>query len=141
MARRAARLRLPRVLAGSTATVLIIVALVVPPIFAHLVPSYELARSSRPEFRREMEFAAVDYTEPSLVWYFRRDISGFMTSLRGKDAADYLNKPGPRFLILPTDSVARFFPELDSSWRRHRARGWNLAKGKRVDVTMLLKPQ
>ena len=67
-----------------------VVALIVPPIFSRFVPSYELAQSSRPELRREMEFAAVGYTEPSLVWYFRRDISGFMTPLRGKDAANYL---------------------------------------------------
>jgi hypothetical protein len=64
-----------------------------------------------------------------------------MTPLKGKDAAAYLERPGPRFLIIPTNSIARFFPELNANWRSYRACGWNLAKGERVDMTMLIKPQ
>jgi 4-amino-4-deoxy-L-arabinose transferase-like glycosyltransferase len=141
MARRASQLKLSAALAAWTAAVLLAIALIVPPVVARYFPSYVLTKSSGAQTRPEMEFAAVGYTEPSLVWYFRRKISGFMTPLRGKDAADYLGKNGPRFLILPTDEVARFFPNLDPSWRRYRARGWNVAKGERVDITMLLKPQ
>ncbi len=64
-----------------------------------------------------------------------------MTPLRNKDAVTYLGNPGSRFLIMPTDSVARFFPQIDPSWHTYRMRGWNMAKGERVDVTMLLKEQ
>ena len=46
-----------------------------------------------------------------------------------------------RFLILPTGSVEHLFPQLDPSWGIYHARGWNVAKGERVDVTMLLKTQ
>ena len=141
MARRAEQLRLSRVLAWATAIVFLLIALLVPPVFCRIVPSYALAQSSRLDLRRDMEFGAVDYTEPSLVWYFRRDVSGFMTPLKGKEAAAFLEKPGARFVILPTNSVARFFPEPDASWPSYRVRGWNLAKGERVDVTMLIKPQ
>ncbi len=141
MARRAEQLKLSRTLACCTAAVLLTISFVAPPIFSRLVPSYSLARDSRAELRPAMEFAVIDYTEPSLVWYFRRDIRGFMTPLKGKDAAGYLSKPRARFVILPTASVAGLFPNLDASWRSYRARGWNLAKGERVDVTMLLKPQ
>jgi 4-amino-4-deoxy-L-arabinose transferase-like glycosyltransferase len=141
MARRAKRLRLSPALAWGTALVLLVIALTAPPILSQFIPSYALSQSSRPELSREMEFGAVDYAEPSLVWYFRRDVSGFMTTLRARDAADYLNKPGARFLILPTSSVSRLIPDADPTWRSYRARGWNMAKGERVDVTMLLKPQ
>ncbi len=141
LARRAEQLKLSRSLAWRTAAVLIAVALIAPPIFSRFVPSYALAGSSRFELRREMEFATVDYIEPSLVWYFRRDISGFMTPLKGKDSVAYMDKPGPRFLILPTNSVARFFPGVNPMWHSYRARGWNMAKGERMDLTMLLKPQ
>ncbi len=141
MARRAERLRNSRVLVAATAATLLLVALAVPPIFAKLVPSYALAKQSRAELRPEMEFAAIEYTEPSLVWYFRRSVSGFMTPLKKRDAAEYLRKPGGRFLIVPTASVTQIFPRLEPSWRSYQARGWNMAKGERVDVTMLLKPQ
>ncbi|MGI9115722.1 MAG: ArnT family glycosyltransferase [Chthoniobacterales bacterium] len=141
MARRAEQLRLSRRLVWLTATVLILVSLIAPPLIARFVPSYNLASKSRAELRPNMEFGAVDYTEPSLVWYFRRTVSGFMTPLRNKDAVTYLGNPGSRFLIMPTDSVARFFPQIDPSWHTYRMRGWNMAKGERVDVTMLLKEQ
>jgi 4-amino-4-deoxy-L-arabinose transferase-like glycosyltransferase len=141
MARRAEQLRLTRPLVWCTAAALVAIAFFVPPVVARLMPSYALAQDSRPELRRDMEFGAIEYAEPSLVWYFRREVAGFMTPLPDKNAADYLSKPGPRFLILPTDSVIRLFPQPDPTWRRYRARGWNLAKGARVDVTMLLKNQ
>jgi 4-amino-4-deoxy-L-arabinose transferase-like glycosyltransferase len=141
MARRTDQLRLSRALVSMTLVVLFLIALVTPPLFARFFPSYVLARMSRAELRPEMEFAAVNYTEPSLVWYFRSEISGFTTPLKSKDAAGYLEKPGPRFLILPSNQVTQFFPQLVVSWRTYRTRGWNIAKGERVDVTMLLKPQ
>jgi 4-amino-4-deoxy-L-arabinose transferase-like glycosyltransferase len=141
MAKRAEQLRLSRVLAWSTAVTFLFISLIIPPIFSRFVPSYNLVQSSLLDLRPNMEFGAVDYTEPSLVWYFRQHISGFMTPLKAKEAADYLEKPGPRFVILPTNSVTRFFPEPDAHWYRYRSRGWNAAKGERVDVTMLLKLQ
>ncbi len=141
LARRAQQLRLSRVLAWGMSALLVALALVAPPIFSRVVPSYVLEQRSRAELRFDMEFAAIDYTEPSLVWYFRRDISGFMTPLKSKDAVAYLEKPGPRFLILPTNTATRLFPQPDASWHSYRARGWNIAKGERVDMTMLLKPQ
>jgi 4-amino-4-deoxy-L-arabinose transferase-like glycosyltransferase len=141
LARRAQQLRLSRVLAWGMSALLVALALIAPPIFSRVVPSYVLEQRSRTELRSDMEFAAIGYTEPSLVWYLRRDISGFMTPLRSKDAAAYLEKPGPRFLILPTNTATHLFPQPDASWRSYRTDGWNIAKGERVEVTMLLKPQ
>ena len=139
MARRAEQLRFSPALAWGTALVLLATALIAPLFVARMVPSYVLARQSGPELPPETEFGAIEYTEPSLVWYFRHDIRGFMTQLKNKDAAAFLEKSGPRFVILPTNSVSRLIPKLDPSWHSYRARGWNLAKGERADVTMLLK--
>jgi hypothetical protein len=86
-----------------------------------------------------MEFAAVDFTEPSLVWYFRDNVRGFMTPLKRKDASEFMSRGGSRFIVLPTASVAEIFPSVDASWRSYRARGFNIAKGRRVDLTMLVK--
>jgi 4-amino-4-deoxy-L-arabinose transferase-like glycosyltransferase len=141
MSRRAEELKLSRTLAWCTAAALLAIALIAPPLVSGFVPSYRLARVSRAELRSAMEFGAVEYTEPSLVWYFRPHIGGFMTPLKSKEAVGYLSEPGARFLVLPTGSAARLFPKIEPGWHSYRARGWNMAKGERVDVMMLLKPQ
>ena len=87
-----------------------------------------------------MEFGAIEFTEPSLVWYFRRQIHGFMTPLNRKEAGEFMNRAGPRFIIMPTKSVPEIFPAIDGAWRTYRTNGFNVPKGQRVDLTMLLKP-
>jgi hypothetical protein len=141
LARRFDSLHLSRKLVISTAIVYVAVTLLVTPALRRFFPSYALARESRGDLKPEMEFGAVDYNEPSLVWYFRDRIRGFMTTLRGKDAANYMAKPGARFVVLPSETAAVLFPNPERSWQRHRVTGFNIAKGQRVDLTLLLKPQ
>ena len=141
LARRFDSLRLSRKLVISTAIVYVAVTLLVTPALRRFFPSYTLARESRGDLKPEMEFGAVDYNEPSLVWYFRNRIRGFMTTLRGKDAANYMAKPGARFVVLPSETASVLFPNPEPSWHRHHASGFNVAKGQRVDLTFLLKPQ
>ena len=141
LARRFDSLRLSRKLAISTAIVYVAVALFVTPALRRFFPSYTLAHESRSDLKPEMEFGAVDYNEPSVVWYFRDRIRGFMTTLRTKDAAHYMAEPGARFIVLPSKTAAALFPDPEPSWRRHRVTGFNVAKGRPVDLTLLLKPQ
>jgi hypothetical protein len=115
------------------------IAFFLGPLLARFFPSYNLARDSRPNLKPEMEFGAVDFTEPSLVWYFRDRIHGFMTPLKRKQAAEFMTRSGGRFVVLPTTAVAEVFPNVDVSWRSYRATGFNIPKGRRVDLTMLLK--
>jgi len=51
-----------------------------------------------------------------------------------------MSRSGGRFVVLPTTAVAEVFPNVDVSWRSYRATGFNIPKGRRVDLTMLLKP-
>jgi hypothetical protein len=88
-----------------------------------------------------MEFGAVDYQEPSVVWYFRSRVNGFLTPLNKKSAPDFMAHAGPRFLILRTALAAKIFPNPPSNWTRFSTRGFNIAKGKHVDLTLLLKPE
>ena len=113
----------------------------VSPFLAKFFPSYALAYDSRSNLKPEMEFGAVDFTEPSLVWYFRDRIHGFMTPLKRKEAGEFMSRSGSRLIVVPTASVAEIFPNIDASWRSYRARGFNIPKGRRVDLTMLLKPE
>ena len=139
LARRFHSLRLARTLPIVMTTVYLAIALFLTPFLARFFPSYNLARDSRPILKPEMEFGAVDFTEPSLVWYFRDKVRRFMTPLKHKDAREFMSQGGSRFIVLPTASLAEIFPNVDTSWRNYRARGFNIAKWQRVDVTMLVK--
>jgi hypothetical protein len=84
-----------------------------------------------------MEFGAVDFTEPSLVWYFRSRVKGFMTPLRRDSVGQFMEQNGPRFVIVPTNLA----PSSPANWKRFSSHGVNVAKGKRVDLTLMLKPE
>jgi hypothetical protein len=87
-----------------------------------------------------MEFGAVDFQEPSLVWYFRSRIKGWMTPLNATTAAQFMEKDGGRFVILPTPLVTKIFPTPPATWKSFSTTGLNIAKGKDVDLTLVLKP-
>jgi 4-amino-4-deoxy-L-arabinose transferase-like glycosyltransferase len=117
------------------------VALIAPPLVARLFPVYSLFEKTRDALLPEMEFGAVDFEEPSLVWYFRSRVKGFLTPLHKKDASDFMAKAGPRFVILPTALVAKIFSNQPSNWRTFSTHGFNIPKGKDVDLTLVLKPE
>jgi 4-amino-4-deoxy-L-arabinose transferase-like glycosyltransferase len=116
------------------------VALLLPPRIAWYFPAYALFQQSRDYLRPEMEFAALSYHEPSLVWYFRSRITRWMTPVRATDAAGFMQAKGPRFVILPTATAANLFPNV-AGWKTFSSHGFNIAKGKKVDLTLLLKPE
>ena len=123
-----------------TASIWIAVALIIPPLMAKSFPAYALFRESRDSLRPEMEFGAVKYQEPSLVWYFRSRIRGWMTPLSAANVSEFMEKPGPRFVILPTTLMNASFPTLPVGWKTLTAGGFNIAKGQKVDLTLVLKP-
>jgi len=104
-------------------------------------PAKQLFEQARAELRPEMEFAALDFQEPSLVWYFRSKVKGWMTPVKVKNAGEFMQKNGTRFLILPTASVSKTFPDLPPNWKIYPTSGFNIAKGKSVDLTLVLKPE
>ena len=105
-------------------------------------PAIQWLEASRNDLRPEMEFGAVDYNEPSLVWYFRSRVGGFFNS--GLDSASvrpFMEKPGPRFVIVPAALAEKIYPKLPNGWKSFSARhGFNVAKWKRVDLILILKP-
>jgi 4-amino-4-deoxy-L-arabinose transferase-like glycosyltransferase len=117
-----------------------LIALLLPPLVARSFPAYALFRQTRSELRPEMEFGAVDFSEPSLVWYFRSRVKGFFTPLNQKRAVEFMAKAGPRFVIAPT-SLARTLFANYPEWKTFSTRGINIAKGKHVDLTLVLKAE
>jgi 4-amino-4-deoxy-L-arabinose transferase-like glycosyltransferase len=104
-------------------------------------PARELFAKAQADLRPEMKFAAVDFTEPSVVWYFRSRISAFMQTVPPAGAQAFMSEQGPRFVILTGASARELFPNIPPTWKTFSAEGFNLAKGRRVDLTLLLKPE
>jgi 4-amino-4-deoxy-L-arabinose transferase-like glycosyltransferase len=128
-------------IAITAACVWIGIALVVPPILARFFPAYQLLQVSRASLRPNMQFAAVEFQEPSLVWYFRSRVQGFLTPLNKRRAAEFMSAPNPRFIVLPTPLAGELFANPPGGWRFFTVNGFNIAKGKRVDLTLVLKPE
>ena len=124
-----------------TACAWIVIALVVPPMVARFFPAYQLFQQSRAELRPNMQFASVEFEEPSLVWYFRSQVTGFLMPVNKRRAAEFMNMPGPRFIVLPMPVAGMVFPNVPQNWKSFTVSGFNVAKGKRVDLTLLLKPE
>jgi 4-amino-4-deoxy-L-arabinose transferase-like glycosyltransferase len=130
-----------RTIAVATACVWIAVALAVPAMAARFFPAHQLFQMSRLSLRPNMQFAAVEFQEPSLVWYFRSGIQGFLTPLNKRRAAEFMSAPDPRFIVLPTPLAGELFANPPASWRFFTVSSFNIAKGKRVDLTLVLKSE
>jgi 4-amino-4-deoxy-L-arabinose transferase-like glycosyltransferase len=115
-------------------------ALFAAPFAAQFFPASQLFRETREQLRPEMEFGVVDFQEPSLVWYFRARVKGWMTPLNLNNAAQFMQKDGARFVVLPTSAVSKTFPDLPTTWKIFATSGFNVAKGKNVDLALVLKP-
>jgi 4-amino-4-deoxy-L-arabinose transferase-like glycosyltransferase len=128
-------------IAITAACVWIGIALVIPPMMARFFPAYQLFQVSRTSLQPNMQFAAIEFQEPSLVWYFRSRVRGFLTPLNKRRAAEFMSAPDPRFIVLPTPVAGEIFAKPAESWHFFTVSGFNIAKGKRVDLTLVLKPE
>ena len=129
-----------RNIAMSAACAWIAIALVVSPLVARFFPAYQLFQESRAYLQSNMQFASVEFEEPSLIWYFRSRVQSFLTRLNKKNAVDFMSRPGPRFVIVPTSAAETLFADRPQDWKSFSTRGFNVAKGKFVDLTLVLKP-
>ena len=137
----ASRLSLFGAIAITTASVWIAVALVIPPLVARFFPAYRLLQESRLYLQPQMQFASVQFKEPSLVWYFRSRVSGFLTPMGSRRATSFMQEKGPRFVILPTSLAATLFASHPENWKTFPTTGFDIAKGTRVELTLVLKPE
>lgn len=160
-----------------------LIAVLATPFVRALFPSLQLMKQARNELKPEMEFGVIGYKEPSVVWYFRKYVRGWMSDLDqdplpksaatpqwpeiarlGKTAPTlaprklskldvaakyseqlrrrtgrFMDKPGGRFVIVPTTMVTTLYPTIPAGWITYNARGLNTASGRRVDLTLILK--
>src|SRR5436305_11187090 len=126
-------------IAIAAACVWIGIALLVPPMVARFFPACQLFQMSRASLQPNMQFAAVEFQEPSLVWYFRSRVNGFLTPLNKRRATEFMGRAGPRFVVLPTSVAATTFANPPQDWEFFTTSAFNIPKGKRVDLTLVLK--
>lgn len=109
------------------------------PLLAPTFPSAELYKLSRNDLRPGMDFANVDYAEPSVVWYFRSRAKGFFRGLNPDQVDQFMRVPGPRFVIIPTSLAQAISAQLDPTWKTYRSHGFTIVKGRPTDLTLILK--
>ena len=126
-------------IAITTACVWLAIALAIPPMVARFFPAYQLLQVSSASLLPNMQFASVEFEEPSLVWYFRSRVKGFLTPLNKGRATEFMSASGPHFIILPTPVAGTLFANSPQDWKFFSTSGFNIAKGKRVDLTLVLK--
>ena len=115
------------------------VSFVVFPLLAPTFPTAELFKQSKKDLLPEMDFANVDYAEPSVVWYFRSRCHGFFRGLNPDQVEQFMTFPGPRFAIVPTSVAQAYSAKIRPEWKTYRARGFTIVKGRPTDLTMILK--
>ncbi|MEO5722535.1 MAG: glycosyltransferase family 39 protein [Chthoniobacterales bacterium] len=124
-------------IAGGVAALL---ALALTIVAARISPTWQLVRQARGDLRREMEIGALDYREPSLVWYFRKHIDGWMVNLGAEELPAFFGKSGGRVAVMSTEVAQKAYPVLPAGWKSFRTQGFNTATGQWIDLTLILKP-
>src|SRR5205085_412414 len=109
------------------------------PLLAPTFPSAQLYKLSRNDLRPEMDFANIDYAEPSVVWYFRSRCHGFFRGLNPDQLEHFMTCPGPRFAIVPTSVAQAYSAKIPPDWKTYRAQGFTIVHGRPTDLTMILK--
>lgn len=115
------------------------VAFIAFPLLGPTFPSAQLYKLSRNDLLPEMDFANIDYAEPSVVWYFRSRCHGFFRGLNPDQLEKFMNFEGPRFAIVPTAMAEAFSARIRPGWKTYRAKGFTLVHGRPTDLTMILK--
>jgi len=104
-------------------------------------PVGDLVRAAGDNLKPDTQFALVDFKEPTAVWEMRGVTTCYAQFASEDNFPAPLNEPGPRALIVSSDFYRRLHllsPHPD--WKIYEAHGFNAAKGKTIDLTILVKP-
>lgn len=101
--------------------------------------------AASPLLNGDMAIGSVEYLEPGLLWEVRRKVDGarsnhegrWVLGLEPKDVDEFMRHPGPRVCIVPTDLLAQF--AIHPTWKVESAEGMDLAKGKPLALSMIVK--
>lgn len=134
---------LPIRLAGGFGIALAAVSFIAIPLAVenHFTPSpvRDLVDAAESDLSTETQFALVDFKEPTAVWEMRRVTKSYAELISAAKVAEYLQRPGPRAVILSTGLWSSLKLPPSPGWKIETASGFNAAKGKLVDLTLVVK--
>jgi 4-amino-4-deoxy-L-arabinose transferase-like glycosyltransferase len=137
---------LPIQLAGGFGIALALLAFILVPLAtaSHATPSPvgELVRHAGDAITPGTEFGLVDFQEPNAIWEMRRVAKGYGKSIPESGVVPFLDQPGPHAVVLSTSLWQRIDRSAAAhpSWKIEEARGFNAAKGRFVDLTLVVTP-
>ncbi len=85
-------------------------------------------------------FGLVDFREPTAVWEMRHVTRAFADFIDAKNVRAYLDQPNSHAVILSTDLWQQLDIPSRPGWTIVQAQGFNAAKGKPIDLTLIVKP-
>ncbi|MCE0498600.1 MAG: glycosyltransferase family 39 protein [Methylacidiphilales bacterium] len=103
-----------------------------------------LVREAKGELTPATEFALVDFQEPNTIWEMRRVVNGYGQVIPEENVLSYLGQPGARAVILSTalwQQISTKTSKTLPSWKIYEARGFNAAKLKWTDLTLVVNTQ
>ena len=103
-------------------------------------PAGELVRQAGDVLSPQAQVGMVDFREPTAVWETRRIVTGDLQLVGDADPLTFLKELGPRAIILSTPLWYRLELPSDPAWKIYTARGFNAAKGRFIDLTLVVKP-
>jgi hypothetical protein len=106
----------------------------------HHFVAANLWQQVKPYARPEMEFATIDFGEPSMFWEFRQGITNYAEPLPPQQASAFLARPGPRVLVVPTEEAEPIRKSLGTEAVCVRATGLDTVSFKRHDLTAIILP-
>ena len=125
---------------GKRLVAMVVFALVLMLGFAAIAKHYLLTenlwRAVQPHVRAETKVACLGYTEPSLVWKFRRVITNTVVLGDVKMAQDFLTNTPPFILVLPTTDFAKL---SDTNGLQIQVHGLDMVKFKNWNLTVLVR--
>ena len=98
-----------------------------------------LWRQAKPFCSPLMEFATVGFNEPSLVWEFRHGLTNYIQQLTLEQTGPFLEKPGPRILILPSKEFTGDLKNLVTNAMTFHSAGIDTARFRKLDLTAVVK--
>jgi 4-amino-4-deoxy-L-arabinose transferase-like glycosyltransferase len=131
-------------IAGGAFTVLALIGIPIA-IANHATPSPvgTLVQQAGTSLTPDTQFALVDFEEPNAIWEMRRVVKGYSHTITDLDVSSCLNHTGPHAVLLSTETWSQLrirHAMSEPEWKFYEARGFNAAKGKSIDLTLVVKP-
>jgi len=116
---------------GAAVVVSLLIGFVAAPLMNRFFLSKQIAQKVGPLLKEETSFGVTSYSEPSLVWYLRRQTHGWLEIL----TEDYLERG---VAIIPEEEIDLRFPDGIGDAEIVRIEGINPAKGRWMTIVGII---